>query len=621
MTAPARTSTSRRRIAGLESDLASSKAELERERECRRLIDAVSQTASAAMATDDALVLVLEATSRSIGAQFCAFYRREAQGFVHWLDVAIEDAASGKTMARLASACRHTIVRIDAEGAPDAIRQAAAEAAGLPIVTAMQVCAGGEVVALAQFFRPGRISAEDELPAILSQIGLQIGHIVERYDAKAALLAEGGHDALTCLPNRAAFTRRLEVALNSGRHDKALLFIDLDRFKLINDSLGHVVGDRLLQEIARRFEAALRDEPTFVMLGRFGGDEFTVLLRNLDDREAAMGVARRLQASIAGPIMIDQASIHTSASIGIAFLEEGLTEVNDVVRAADLAMYRAKSDGRASIGQYDDTLQKVARQRLALENAMRGAIAGRQFRCHYQPIVCLRTGRIQSFEGLVRWHNGPDTIVPPAEFIQVAEETGLIVSIGSLVMEECLQTLCRWDEEFEDGHRLGVSINVSPFQFLDPCFEERIIDTIRAARIDPRRVTLEITESGMIRYSNRVASFLRTLQAFGVGISIDDFGTGYSSLSALHTLPLDRLKIDKAFVANLSIASHGRQVIRTILDLSRNLGLDAVAEGVETAQAERMLRNMGCSLAQGYYYSRPVPLTGVAALIDRYGIL
>jgi predicted signal transduction protein with EAL and GGDEF domain len=350
-------------------------------------------------------------------------------------------------------------------------------------------------------------------------------------------------------------------------------------------------------------------------LARLGGDEFTVLLEELNDVNVAGAVAERLQHVLRRPMMIEGQLVHTTASMGIAVSTADYASAADMMRDADLAMYRAKSEGPARVEIFDQSLHERAIRRLSVENDLRSALQKNEFVLHYQPIVALNSGIVVGFEALVRWQRGSGQLVPPCDFIGVAEETGLIVAIGNWVMRQAFTTIAAWHRAYPWPAPLTMSVNVSPRQFDQPDFVEQVIAAVKDSGARPETIRLEITESVALNDPGRAILILERLHEFGVRVSVDDFGTGYSSLSYLQQLPFDTLKIDRSFVNALQEKTERGDLIRTILDLARNLNMEVVAEGVETREQVEQLRNLGCGFAQGYYFSRPLAQAGAAKLL------
>jgi diguanylate cyclase (GGDEF)-like protein len=415
------------------------------------------------------------------------------------------------------------------------------------------------------------------------------------------------HDALTGLPNRAWFMNRLQQAIDKGyrREDYlyAVLFIDLDRFKVVNDSLGHLVGDELLKSVARQLQASLRHTDA---VARFGGDEFVLLLEDIKDIDEPTRAAERIQNQLRQPLNLNDYEVFTEISIGIIVSTMGYDRPEDVLRDADLAMYYAKSQGRGRYEVFDPAMQTVAMTRLQLENDLRRAIALQEFCVHYQPIVSLSTGQLSGFEALVRWHHASGTIYPPAEFIPVAEETGLINELGLWVLQEACHQISIWQQQFPQTPPLAINVNLSPVQLKQVNLLNRIEEILQQTSIPSYCLKLEITESCILETVSREEKMLKQLKALGILLCIDDFGTGYSSLSRLHEFPIDTLKIDRSFVSRIGTDNSGVEIVQTIVTLARSRGMDIVAEGIETPTQLQKLRELGCELGQGYLFSQPV---------------
>jgi diguanylate cyclase (GGDEF)-like protein/PAS domain S-box-containing protein len=429
--------------------------------------------------------------------------------------------------------------------------------------------------------------------------------ITERKALEEQLYHQAFHDPLSGLPNRALFMDRLERALARAnrRGDKvAVLFMDLDNFKIMNDSLGHEVGDQLLVAVAERIKACLRPEDT---AARFGGDEFTILVEEVDGVSDAVRVSERIAESLQPPFTLDQHEVFSTSSIGITLSSPLQEQPVDLLRQADLAMYRAKHKGKARYEVFEPSMGTDALERLWLENELRRALERGEFKVYYQPIVTLESGRIAGAEALVRWEHPTRGLLPPEEFLSVAEDTGLIVRIGEKVLREACHQMRAWQELYPTVPPLTVSVNLSPRQFFH---SELVADILAETEIYPDSLQLEITEGTMMRNGVHSANnTLRTLKDLGVQVVVDDFGMGYSSLSYLKRFPVDFLKIDRSFIAGLGQDANGAskdaQIVSAIIDLTHALGLEAVAEGVETSEQLARLRNMQCDLAQGNYFS------------------
>jgi len=412
------------------------------------------------------------------------------------------------------------------------------------------------------------------------------------------------HDQLTGLPNRGVLADRFEQsrrqALREG-HKVGLLFLDLDHFKRINDTLGHSVGDQVLTGVVERVQASVRDIDT---ISRQGGDEFVILLPRVHSTEVVSVIAERIINSVSAPLHIDHHIIHTSFSIGIAFCPDDAADFETLMRRADVAMYQSKETGRNSYTFFAAGMNEAVRERLEMHNALRGALAGNEFRLVYQPFYDLQSGRMVGAEALLRWHSAKLGMVPPDAFIPLAEETGLIVSIGQWVVETAVRQAAAWRAM---GMPLKVAINLSPLQFQRSRLDTMFASLLGETGLDPALVEIEMTESVLMRDESEVSANLKAVEAMGISVAIDDFGTGYSSLAYLKKFAVDKLKIDRSFVRDLPESEDGGAIVSAIIQMALSLKLMVVAEGVETAEQAEFLRARGCQLGQGYLYSRPVP--------------
>ena len=456
--------------------------------------------------------------------------------------------------------------------------------------------------------------------------------ITERKVAEETLAHSALHDALTNLPNRTLFLDRVRHALAlSQRHANfkfAVLFIDIDEFKVFNDSLGHRAGDALLKQIASRLTASIRgvdmisrpsrleDASSFVSLARLGGDEFTVLLEEIRDCGDAVRVAERLQERLSIPLVVDEQQVVTTASIGIAFCATSYINPEELVRDAEIAMYRAKREGKARSQVFDAAMHTVAVERLRLETDLRRALDLNEFRVHYQPILSLQSGNIAGFEALSRWQR-PEGLLSPARFIQIAEETGIILPMNRLLLREACQQLRAWHSQFPSDPPLTMSVNITPKEFAQPDLVSQIKAILIEVGIHPSSIDVEITENIAMADPQRSSLVLSELKALGVHISIDDFGTGYSSLSRLQAFPVDTLKIDRTFISKIDTDSETREIVRIIIMLAHNLGLKVVAEGAETAEQVRVLKMLKCELVQGYFFAQPGDHATAQAFLTR----
>jgi diguanylate cyclase (GGDEF)-like protein/PAS domain S-box-containing protein len=442
--------------------------------------------------------------------------------------------------------------------------------------------------------------------------------VTERLRAEQKLWHAAFYDALTGLPNRALFMERLGQAQERARGRTgggfAVLFLDLDRFKVVNDSMGHRAGDQLLVAIARRLDRIRRAGDT---VARLGGDEFAFLVEGVDDPPAAGRVADRVQRELAQPFEINGQEVFTSASIGIALGGETEHRPEDMLRDADTAMYRAKGQGIAKHAVFDITMHDHAVAVLQLENDLRRAIDRGELRVKYQPIVALQSARIIGFEALVRWQHRQRGLVPPAEFIPMAEETGVIGVLGRWVLAEACRQMKAMQQLYPRTPGLTLSVNVSGRQILQPDLVEQISDVLQATGLDPRLLRLELTESVLVENEAAASRCLNRLRQLGLKLSIDDFGTGYSSLSYLHRMPIDVLKIDASFVQTMAHDEKNRRIVETILSLGRNLGVEVIAEGVETAAQAQALHRLGCGFVQGHLFSEAVDADSAVALLSK----
>jgi diguanylate cyclase (GGDEF)-like protein/PAS domain S-box-containing protein len=428
----------------------------------------------------------------------------------------------------------------------------------------------------------------------------------DRVIAQERLRSAGFLDPLTGLPNRADFVeglgRRLDEFKQRRRDERfAVLYLDLDRFKVVNDSLGHLVGDELLVAVSRRLESCLREGDS---LARLGGDEFAILLNQVGDEQQAKAVAFRIQKVLSAPLQVGGREVFTSASIGIAFGQAQYTNPDGIMRDADTAMYHAKAHGKARHELFDADMRARTRDRLGLESDLRHAVDGNDFEVHYQPIVSLASGMCVGFESLIRWTRNGEA-VSPATFIPMAEELGLIEPVGTWVLEQACHTFADWQRRFPDGGLEYITVNVSSRQLMQHNFLSIVEQAVHKTGLKPCDLRLEITETALMDSPNSAAEVLRDLRNFGVKIYLDDFGTGFSSLSHLHKLPVDALKIDRSFVRSLELPDRPA-IVESILALARTLNTSVVAEGIETDVQARELERLGCTHAQGFLFSRPL---------------
>ncbi len=440
--------------------------------------------------------------------------------------------------------------------------------------------------------------------------------ITERKGAEEKLAHDAVHDALTGLPNRKMLIERLRRSLErirrGGESQFAVLFVDLDRFKTINDSLGHQAGDELLLRITEKLTNIIRPVD---MVARLGGDEFVILVENVRNREQVYRIANRILTALQKPTKVSGQNIYASASIGIVFGSDEYDSPDDLVRDADLAMYRAKVKGKGRFELFDPKLHTGAVSLLQVEIDLRDAIEKQEFVLHYQPIVSLDSGTTVGFEALVRWNHPQRGLIPPNDFIPVAEETGLILQIGQWVLNEACRQMREWQIRFPMADTLVVSVNLSARQLERKDLVEQVKQILTNTGLNPRCLKLEITESVIMSNAEEAIETVCKLGKMGVRVSIDDFGTGYSSLSYLHRFPIDTLKVDRSFVSRIGSEDEHAEIIKTIITLAQNLGLDVVAEGVENEEQLEFLRQVHCGHGQGYYYSRPVESSSASEMI------
>ncbi len=445
--------------------------------------------------------------------------------------------------------------------------------------------------------------------------------ITERKAHEQELTHLAFRDRLSNLPNRALFLDRLSQALERSQRQQqqvAVMFLDMDNFKVINDSLGHQVGDHFIVAVAERLRQCLRGEDT---IARFGGDEFTVFVEDIATEGDAIAVAERISEALHAPLRLAGHDIFPSVSVGIALSGqiEGIKRPGDLLRNADLAMYQAKNSGKGRLALFTTDMTDIAVNRLNAEAELRQALKNGEFRLHYQPVVSLQTGELCGMEALVRWERD-GKLMPPAQFIPIAEETGLIVPLGQWVLNEACQQAKRWQEKCVNTAPLAVSVNLSPRQFAHLNLLEDVSQALATSGLEAGYLKLEITEGTIMKDVVAAAITLEKLRDLGVSISIDDFGTGYSSLSYLKQFPVDELKIDRSFIDGLGLNRSDTAIVRMVIDLGSNLNLGVTAEGIETEQHVDLLKTMGCDHGQGYYFSKPVPTEAFGKLLVDKGL-
>ncbi|WBL76332.1 EAL domain-containing protein [Bradyrhizobium xenonodulans] len=434
--------------------------------------------------------------------------------------------------------------------------------------------------------------------------------ITEWLEAQAKISHMARHDALTSLPNRVLFHEQLEQGLPRAKSSDqlAVLCLDLDHFKDINDSLGHPIGDALLKEVGRRLQATVGESDT---VARLGGDEFAVVQIGRSEEAAARALAGRLVEVISAPYQIDDHQIVIGVSIGISLSPQDGSDPNELLKNADLALYRAKADGRGTYRFFETGMDARAQARRLLEMDLRAALQRNEFEVYYQPIRDVASDRVVAFEALLRWNHPHRGLIAPINFIPLAEETGLIVQLGEFVLRSACADAATWPDDVD------VAVNLSPIQFKSPNLIASVTDALAASGLAARRLELEITESVLLQNSEATLTTLHELRAMSVRISLDDFGTGYSSLSYLRSFPFDKIKIDRSFVSELATREDSMAIIRAVTGLGRSLGIVTTAEGVENDAQLELLRREGCTQAQGYLFSKPRPASDVAMMLER----
>lgn len=440
--------------------------------------------------------------------------------------------------------------------------------------------------------------------------------ITEKKQIELNLIYDAFHDMLTGLYNRAWFMKELEKSVNKTQNHQdylfALLFLDLDGFKLINDSLGHPAGDKFLQEIALRLKNSIRPQDK---LARLGGDEFTIMVENIQDLSIISTITDKIQKELQKPFLLDGNQVFSSASIGITLSNSGYEKAEAMVRDADLAMYRAKSLGKSRSVVFSQTMHRLVFERLNLEKDLRKALENQEFQLYYQPIISVNNRQIAGFEALLRWQHPEKGMIPPSQFIPLAEETGLIIPIGEWIMREaCLKAAML--QAFMPINFLFMSINLSPKQFTQPDLIEKVEQILQNTDCDRHLIKLELTESAILEKEDNSISMLNKLRELGVQICIDDFGTGYSSLSRLDELPIDTLKIDRCFVNAIGKNKRKEKIMGTIASLAHNLDINVVAEGIETELQFQKLVEYQCEFAQGYLFGYPMDSDSVDKLVS-----
>jgi diguanylate cyclase (GGDEF)-like protein len=508
---------------------------------------------------------------------------------------------------------RHAVWLLDFAKVIELPRARDAADDGLHTAIGFPLLVGRDVVGVLEFFTERVLEPDAELIDLMAKVGTELGRVVERQQAAEQLQHQATHDSLTGLPNRVLIRDELRRALSRAarRADggAAVFFVDLDGFKSVNDTLGHAAGDRILCDVADRLGRIVRPHE---LLGRLSGDEFVIVCETLASEQPIARIAERIGEELREPFSLDGELFQISASVGVTVGEPG-KQPEELIAEADAAMYRAKQLGKARFEVYSEELGQRLRRRSELERALRHAAERDELRLHYQPEVDLRSGRIVGVEALLRWQRD-ETLVMPAEFIPVAEETGLIVPIGAWVLDEALRQAHLWEQDDAIDRPPWTSVNLSVRQLADPQIMQRVAEALARHDSDPSKLLLEVTESVILDDVEAGLTVLTQLKQLGTEIAIDDFGTGYASLSYLRRFPASALKIDRSFVAALE-EGRTHAIVAAMVELAHALGLTAIAEGIETVEQLAMLREIGCDLGQGYWFARPAPPEEVEPLL------
>ncbi|MBZ5526430.1 MAG: EAL domain-containing protein [Acidobacteriia bacterium] len=507
----------------------------------------------------------------------------------------------------------------------DCAGTAAVRECGVQSVLAFPVLAGKDIAAVLEFFSREPVEPDAPLLRVMRLLGIQLGRVLERRRYQDKLFYDAFHDPLTQLPNRALFLERLTQcaarALRHPDHMFAVLTLNIDCFRIVNDSLGDDSGDRLIVAIAERLRRSVRSEDMVArpandgtpprqedghLLAQMHGDEFAILLEDLRDSSDSLRVAERTQRILTPPFRINGQEVFITASIGIAISTSGYSAAEDLLRSARTALHRAKARGKARYEIFDAAMHASSAARMELEAELHRAVLREQFRVHYQPIFSLQDGRATGFEALVRWQRPGAGLLLPAEFLAVAEETGLLVLIGKWVLREACRQMRAWNLQFPSTYSLTMAVNLSAREFSQRDLAAQVRGILHETSLVPRALKLEITESVLMADAEKTCGVFAELKALGISLSIDDFGTGYSSLGYLRRFPLDTLKIDRSFISTVEHDKASRQIVEMIVNLGRTLGMEVVAEGLETAGQVDYLKTLGCDYAQGYFFSPPL---------------
>jgi diguanylate cyclase (GGDEF)-like protein/PAS domain S-box-containing protein len=537
----------------------------------------------------------------------------EIENFLRISATRIDTGSADAGLLRRVWASGRPVWFADIAQEPTFVRGPQALAAGLHSAFAFPIMVSGEFYGVIELFGREVRARDDEIVKIATEIASQIGQFIARKEAESHLTFFANHDTLTGLPNRAMFNQRLTQALARAQRlatMAAVLFIDLDRFKIINDTLGHDAGDRLLKQLAERLRECLREGDT---IGRQGGDEFVVLIEDVADPQQLAGVGQKILETVARPYLISGQEFHVTASVGISIYPDDGHDQQALLKNADIAMYRAKEQGKNNYQFYSAQMNLHSFERLALETSLRRAVERNEFLLHYQPKVDMRSGRITGVEALVRWQHPELGMVPPSQFIALAEETGLIAPIGEWVLRTACAEAQGWVAKGMPP--ISIAVNLSARQFARDELASAIMRVLRETGLDPRQLELEITESTVMHNADRAAGVLQQLKQLGVRVAIDDFGTGYSSLSYLKRFPISSVKIDRSFVLDLPDDKDDAAITQAVIAMAHSLRLRVVAEGVETSEQYRFLEEHHCDEMQGHYFSKPVDAPTLARML------
>ncbi|MEX2107512.1 MAG: EAL domain-containing protein [Solirubrobacterales bacterium] len=495
-------------------------------------------------------------------------------------------------------------------------RASVARAVGLRAAFALPILVGSQAEGVLEFFTYRAMKLDAGVLHLMNQIGTQLGRLIERTRAQERIAHQATHDALTGLPNRVLFQDRLSHALTRRRRAKtsiAVCFIDLDRFKSVNDTFGHGVGDELLGQAAERLRSVLRPADT---IARLGGDEFVILCEELSGEQEAVRLAERLQRVFGDPFTLGGSEHIVNASIGVA-IGGGKADADALMRDADSAMYRAKEQGRGRYELCDDEMRERALRRAQTEQALSRALERDELELHFQPIVALNSGKIRAVEALLRWHHPEHGLIDPGEFIPIAEESGQIIPIGAWVLREACRQAVSWRAHLGAKAPTPIAVNLSARQLAIPELAEVIEQILVETGCAPSDLALELTESAAVSCGTLPSATLAKLRALGVRVLLDDFGTGYSSLNHIRQLPIDTIKIDGSFIRGLRTEQEAKVIVRAIVGMATALGLDVVAEGAESEEQALLASELGCELAQGYHFAHPMPAAELEALVNR----